>query len=264
MGEFDIPLMLSTPQEHGQRVKDAQYLLAGNNAFKESFHPGPVDGVMGIQVAGAIWRAKWYLGYPKSEVDKAMGQTLYEYLTGKQKLNAAMLTVRKSRLAAAAKVNTGKAKACEQARTDARAGVHESPAGSNKTKYGVWYGYNGVRWCCIAITYWLVVIGKNVNWKAGSFTASAWEVIDAARHGGHHLALLTDITKAEKGDLVIYENGQHIEFFIEWINKGVSFRAVGGNTSSSGGSYNNGGEVGENVRYVRGSFPATQFVRVGV
>ena len=29
----------------------------------------------------------------------------------------------------------------------AELGVQEYPAGSNKQKYGVWYGMNGVQWC---------------------------------------------------------------------------------------------------------------------
>lgn len=31
--------------------------------------------------------------------------------------------------------------------------VKESPAGSNKQKYGEWYGLNGVKWCAIFVSY---------------------------------------------------------------------------------------------------------------
>jgi hypothetical protein len=32
-------------------------------------------------------------------------------------------------------------------------GTRESPAGSNKTKYGIWYGLNGEKWCAIFVSW---------------------------------------------------------------------------------------------------------------
>jgi hypothetical protein len=32
-------LVLTSPHEHGPDAKDAQYLLAGNNRFKDTGHP---------------------------------------------------------------------------------------------------------------------------------------------------------------------------------------------------------------------------------
>lgn len=31
--------------------------------------------------------------------------------------------------------------------------TNESPAGSNKTEFGVWYGFNGVSWCAIFVSW---------------------------------------------------------------------------------------------------------------
>ena len=42
-----------------------------------------------------------------------------------------------------------------------------------------------------------------------------------------------------------------------------AFKAVGGNTSAHDGSKSNGGQVALNTRPVRGTFPASYFVRVG-
>lgn len=261
MAEFTKPLVLTSPPETGKRVKDAQTLLHGANAFKENFHPGTIDGVMGPQTAGAIHRAKWFLGYPRRHVNNSMGEVLYNYLKGNKKLPALYAWRRKVRLAAAKKVTASKVKAMEAALVDAANKVQEYPADSNMQKYGAWYGFNGVAWCCIAITYWLARAG-NKNWQAGSFASYVGAVVDAARSGAHHLA----ITSApEKGDLAVYANGEHIEFFIEWINQAEGvFKAVGGNTSSHDGSFNNGGEVAINTRYVHASnFPVTNFIRVG-
>lgn len=35
----------------------------------------------------------------------------------------------------------------------AQLGVHEDPPRSNRTKYGEWYGFNGVAWCAISLTW---------------------------------------------------------------------------------------------------------------
>ena len=32
-------------------------------------------------------------------------------------------------------------------------GTKESPANSNKTKYGQWYGLDGEKWCAIFVSY---------------------------------------------------------------------------------------------------------------
>ena len=41
-------------------------------------------------------------------------------------------------------------------------GYKESPAGSNRTKYGEWYGLNGQPWCMMAIQFWLNQAGVPV------------------------------------------------------------------------------------------------------
>ena len=32
-------------------------------------------------------------------------------------------------------------------------GTKEAPPNSNKTKYGQWYGLDGVKWCCIFVSW---------------------------------------------------------------------------------------------------------------
>jgi hypothetical protein len=118
---------------------------------------------------------------------------------------------------------------------------------------------NGVPWCCIYVTYRLVKAGFD-GFERGKFASYCGAVVDAARKRERHLALTKE---PERGDLVIYNKDEHIEFFVEWVTKNESFKAVGGNTSAHDGSKSNGGQVALNTRPVRGNFPATYFVRVG-
>lgn len=254
-------LVLTSPPEKSDRVGDAQWLLAGHNVFKENYHPGTLDKQMGKQTRGAIVRAQTLLGYPTNKITGAMGETLFLYLTGKADLPLVYKVRRKKRLAEAALVKKGKLAALEAARADAKKGIHESPAESNNNQYGIWYGFNRVAWCCEAVTYWLVVKGNNKFWQRGRFASYCGDVVSAARRGERHLAITS---QPEPGDGVIYEYDKHIELFVQWIDQSKgSFVAVGGNTSGHDGSYNNGGEVAENVRYVSGNFPVTHFIRIG-
>jgi len=68
--------------KHGP-VHDAQYLLAEGRFG--NFHPGPRDGIFGDQMAAAIKRAKWQLGYPSSAIVPVFGTRLYHYLLLKER-----------------------------------------------------------------------------------------------------------------------------------------------------------------------------------
>jgi hypothetical protein len=256
VAEFTQPLHLVSPVEKSKRAKDAQWLLAGNNVFKQDFHPGKVDGQFGPGSAAAVRNAKYMLGYPKKSVDESFGQEIYEYLTGKKELPAALAKARVTRLK---ELDSGgaKSKAVDAALLDAKNHVTETP--TNLTPFGEWYGYNGVAWCCIYVTYRLVEAGFK-GFEKGVFSKYCGDVVNAARNRQRQLGVTME---PERGDLVIYNGDEHIEFFLEWVEKGRSFRAVGGNTSASDGSPSNGGAVAVNTRYTTGKFRATSFVRVG-
>lgn len=38
-------------------------------------------------------------------------------------------------------------------------GYAETPAGSNRTKYGAWYGLDGNPWCAMAVSHWFFHVG---------------------------------------------------------------------------------------------------------
>lgn len=78
MTEFAEPIKKG---ERGQRVKDAQWTLAGQNRFHRDFGPGPVDGRWGGNSLAAADEARFELGYPlKRCALGTFGQELYDYL----------------------------------------------------------------------------------------------------------------------------------------------------------------------------------------
>jgi hypothetical protein len=90
---------------HPKDVSYAQHLLNNSvkNALNKDFHAGIADGEYGVTTAAAAHRAKFWLGYPKSEVDGACGQVLVNLLDGTTKMSAIMRWRRKIRLAAVKK-----------------------------------------------------------------------------------------------------------------------------------------------------------------
>lgn len=243
-GEFDQALILTTPQITGQRVRDAQWLLQGNNVFKDDkLKPlatltGRLDGKYGPVTAGAAKEAKYELGYLDNALDQVFGQELYEYLTGATALDKAQVDLRIKRLGL-----SGKIKALNYAIT--QDGYKEQPFGSNRQKYGAWYGFNGVPWCAIFVSYC-------INEALGTLDHPHWKysyvpnIAHDAQMGLNHMSITFD---PQPGDLVTYNwDGPncHVEFYKNDLGGG-SFRAVGGNTGSVNQS--NGGEVAQSIRY---------------
>jgi len=124
-------------------------------------------------------------------------------------------------------------------------GTKEQPSGTNKTKYGKWFGLDGVAWCGIFVSWCYDQAGKPLgrigflNGFAGCQTAAA------------HFKKKGKITTSPvAGDIVFYDwNGDgrydHTGIFVNWTSKDT-FRAVEGNTAI--GNDSNGGEVMERER----------------
>lgn len=124
-------------------------------------------------------------------------------------------------------------------RARAEIGYTETPAGSNRTKYGVWYGMNGQPWCAIFIS-WLfrdalrLIGGKH----AYTPTFAAW--FKKAGQWG---------TEPRVGAIAFFDfpdnvnRIQHVELVVGVPNSRI-IETVGGNTSSgNSGSQSNGGGV---------------------
>ena len=120
-------------------------------------------------------------------------------------------------------------------------GYKESPAGSNRTKYGEWYGLNGQPWCMMAIQFWLNQAGVPVPLK----TASCGSFMRAAQAQGRWVT-----GDYRPGDVVIYDfpgnkfRTDHCGIVVTALTDGV--RTIEGNTGV--GNDSNGGEVMERSR----------------
>ena len=119
-------------------------------------------------------------------------------------------------------------------------GVVESPKNSNKTKYGKWFGFDGVAWCGMFVSWCYAQAGTplpNIGFLkgfAGCQTAVAY------------FKKNNKITKEPKaGDIVFFDwnnDGRfdHTGIFVKWIDKNT-FESIEGNTSLTNQS--NGGQV---------------------
>ncbi len=122
-------------------------------------------------------------------------------------------------------------------------GTKESPAGSNRTKYGKWFGLDGYAWC-MTFVMWVFA-------QAGALgllpkkTASCGELMRSAKAAGQW------VTKDFRpGDVVIYDfpggaATDHTGIIESVTASGVV--AIEGNTSQSG-SQSNGGQVCRKTR----------------
>lgn len=138
-------------------------------------------------------------------------------------------------------------------------GYKESPAGSNRTKYGEWFGMNGVPWCA-EYEAWC---GNEASRRFGggnpiakSASASAIQDLTVSQKGGKFVMKKTGnvttkknaLKKVREGDQVDFDFGandcyrRHTAYAIGVI--GDYYITIEGNTSSSDkGSQSNGGMV---------------------
>lgn len=253
--QYDVPLMLTTPHMKGPAVRDAQWLMAGHSRFKglATLKDSNVDGDFGLVTANAVKRAKYWCGYPSQSCDRLFGQTLYEYLRPNdwRPLPDTYRDRRAARIAAA--TSTPGTKALEFATNEI--GNHESPYGSNRSKYGEWFGWNGVAWCAIFESYCFAHTGFS-RFR----TASCEEIVGWARHG---LNGCREVWSPMPGDVAVFNlHGNpyaHTSFFERWVDPAAgSFFDLGGNTGPS--NISNGGAV---MRQTRQRQMVSHFVRVG-
>lgn len=124
-------------------------------------------------------------------------------------------------------------------------GYAETPINSNKTKYGQWFGLDGVAWCGIFVSWVYTHAGfrlGNIGFKKG-FAGCQTAVAYFKKQGS--------ITKEPIiGDIVFFDwNGDgrfdHTGIFVKQIDA-TSFETIEGNTSLTNQS--NGGQVMRRVR----------------
>jgi len=117
-------------------------------------------------------------------------------------------------------------------------GSTESPAGSNRTRYGVWYGWNGVAWCMIFVQWLYAQAGRPLPYK----TASCSQLLEWYRKNRPECI----VTDPKPRDIVLYTFSH--TGIVESVGAS-SIIAIEGNTSAGDqGSQSNGGGVFRRIR----------------
>lgn len=124
----------------------------------------------------------------------------------------------------------------------AEIGTKESPPGSNRTKYGEWFGLNGQSWCGIFVSWCYAQAGLPlgiIDFLKG-YASCPYAVANV-----HKWGKIIDKKDALPGDIVFYAwtkpgHYDHTGLFVKDIGNNM-FEAVEGNTGL--GNDSNGGEV---------------------
>lgn len=112
-------------------------------------------------------------------------------------------------------------------------GNTESPAGSNRTKYGVWYGWNGQPWCMMFVQWCFAQAGLTLPHR----TASCSDMLSWYRKYQPERV----VTVPQPRDIIIYNFGH--TGIVESV-AASTITAIEGNTSAGeAGSQSNGGGV---------------------
>jgi len=123
-------------------------------------------------------------------------------------------------------------------------GTKEEPKNSNETKYGKWFGFNGVAWCAIFCSWCYSMAGfplPNIGFKKGM--AGCQTAVKYFREN----KLIVSVDKLQVGDLVFFDwnndgRFEHVGLFNGWRDKDLlEAYTIEGNTSLTNQS--NGGEV---------------------
>lgn len=135
----------------------------------------------------------------------------------------------------------------------AQVGYHESPAGSNMTKFGLWFGMNGEPWCAIFLSWVLSHAGRPFKYSYVPYVVN-----DArAKRNGLSTIMYSQVPAALKAGNVVLACydwpgespgvADHIGMVAKVVGP-TTFEAIEGNTSL--GNNSNGGEVMRRTRYV--------------
>lgn len=122
-------------------------------------------------------------------------------------------------------------------------GYTESPAGSNRTKYGKWFGLDGQPWCMMFVQ-WVFAQDGGMD-LLPALTASCGAFMRAAKAAGQWVT-----GGYQPGDIVIMDfpgnkaKTDHCGIVVTLLTDGV--RTIEGNTGV--GNDSNGGEVMERTR----------------
>jgi hypothetical protein len=110
-------------------------------------------------------------------------------------------------------------------------GVTESPLGSNRTRVGVEYGWNGVPWCAQTVSVALRRSGLTNWWSASTDQMEAW-----ARAGRNGARWISRLSTPRPGDIAVWDwkrdgTANHVST-IESVRADGMLITIGGNESN--------------------------------
>jgi len=217
---------------------------------------GKADGIYGPETAGAVRKAKYWLGYALKNVEYRAGDAFYALVTGNKQPSLAM----KARIAARKRQLAGKPLGDKIADEATKwISTKENPPGSNKVKFSEWYGVTGP-WCAMFVTWCGVTAGSKSFSRSARYAYVPFMVNDAfaTRNG------LSRTPTPVRGDLVAYDwnhdgVADHVGIFDKWTTGKTQFSTIEGNTAV--GNDSNGGEV---MRRQRNITDVQCFIHVNV
>jgi len=239
-------LHIVSPVVFDERAKRAQEVLDGGNVFGIDFLRGPVDGEFGELTGRACIRAKFFLGYATKDLVPMYGPDLDSFLLGQVQPSEAMAK-RAAKRAADAKKTPMRVKALREA--ERHLGYKERPAGSNKTRFGKWYGVDGQPWCAIFVSWCYHVAGSKFHYAYVPY------IVNDARRGVNGLQVTRD---PKPGDVVCFDWDGGVADHVGLYREDGSILTTEGNTGI--GNDSNGGEV---MHRTRENSQVEAFVRVG-
>ena len=193
--DLELLVTLTSPPMSGEHVRELQLMLR-HNPFG-TFDPGQVEGVYDERTAAATRRAKYWLGYPESQIDETADLQLRTLLGGEADLPSTWKAARTRRLKRAEETVLWQA-ALDVARE--QLGKREDPPGSKRTPYTTWYGLLAP-WSLIFPCFCYAQAGSSA-FAPGSRYAYAPHLLDDARRG-HNFLSVTD--EPLPGDLALID-----------------------------------------------------------
>ena len=224
----------------GPQVKELQRLL-NDNRYRKPRRLLEVDGIMGPLTCAAVQSQKFWLGYPKEDIEPVAGELLFALLANKKPLTDDYLQRREARLQNV-RDNVGKQVDADKLRVRAlacaKADVGRLEAPNNAIVFNTWWcrgGNDGGAYCVRAGSYWYAKAGSKAVARG-----SRWENTDvmladakAGRNGLH----LTDEPEPGNGFVIDFSGRSDPDHFGLFVSDqgGGQFRSVEANATLASG-----------------------------